>query len=135
MEGIPWRSSYETGVAVMDEQHRQLIAIINRLYRVIRDKQGVDELQALFDEMTAYATNHLDEEERLLAEYRYPHLENHRNQHKEYIARVDQLRDTLGSADEQLAIEVYTYLRQWWLQHIMVEDKAYGPHLNQHGVQ
>lgn len=135
MEAIPWRTSYETGVAMLDEQHKQLIGIINRLYSVIRNKEGAGDLQAVFEELAAYATTHLEVEENLLSEHNYPDLENHRQRHGEYIARVGELRQGLESADEKLVVEVYAYLRQWWLHHIVVEDKAYGPHLNGQGVK
>lgn len=135
MEAIPWRASYETGVAMLDEQHKALISIINRLYKVIRNKQGVDDLQVVFDDLTAYATTHLEVEENLLAEHNYPDLEKHRQRHKEYIARVEELSQGMKSADDKLVVEVYSYLRQWWLNHIVVDDKAYGPYLNEQGVE
>lgn len=135
MESIPWRASYETGVTMLDEQHKQLIGIINRLYSVIRNKQDTDNLQGVFEDLAAYATTHLEVEEGLLSEYKYPDLDNHRKRHEEYKARIDELRQDIESADEKIVVEVYTYLRQWWLHHIVVEDKAYGPHLNGLGVK
>ena len=134
MEAIPWRDSYETGVSQLDEQHKQLIAIINKLYGVIRRKEGNEALHAVFDDLAAYAATHLEDEEKLLEGYAYPDLDEHRRQHAEYVAQVDELRQRLETADQQLVIEIYSYLRQWWLNHIVVEDKAYGPFLNEKGI-
>ncbi len=37
---IKWRDSYATGIPEMDDEHREIIDIINTLYEMIRDKKN-----------------------------------------------------------------------------------------------
>lgn len=66
MEIVKWRKTYETGIGLMDEQHNKLIPLVNQMYNILRNKEGMDELYAILQEMSDYAEQHLRDEENLL---------------------------------------------------------------------
>lgn len=135
MDIIKWRSSYETGIPSMDEQHQQLIGLINSMYRVLRKEESIDTIEPILDEMAAYAKKHLGDEEALLQKHGFADLEEHRNFHKSYQEKVTALLREWEQQDEKTAKNIYTFLRQWWLQHIVEEDKKYGPFLMEAGAK
>lgn len=126
---IKWRESYETGVEVMDNEHRELIEIINLLYQMQRDKKSYDELQDIYQRLLDYTQNHFQHEEKLMAESEYSGLEKQRQDHEEFVAKLKDMKEDLLSAKETAAPVVYKFLREWWLEHIVGMDKEYGPHL------
>ncbi len=126
---IKWRESYETGVEVMDNEHRELIEIINLLYQMQRDKKSYDELQDIYQRLLDYTQNHFQHEEKLMAESEYSGLKKQQQNHEEFVAKLKDMKEDLLSVKETAAPVVYKFLREWWLEHIVGMDKEYGPHL------
>ncbi len=120
-----WRESYETGVSTMDEQHQKLIELINKLYSALRDKESQTAIQDVLDEMNTYAEQHFEQEEVLLKEKDYPEYESHAAAHQSYRDKLKVLIENSEKEEAQVQ-EVYTFLRQWWMEHIVGEDKKYG---------
>ncbi len=126
MTVIKWRDSYTIGVEEMDEEHKKLIEIINRLFQMIRDKKSYEELNEIYESLVAYTEQHFQHEEKLLDEAEYPRLEEQRTLHAEFVKKLEEMKNNLTSADESIAPVVYKFLRDWWVQHIVGEDKLYG---------
>ncbi len=134
MEIVKWRDSYSTGVKKMDEQHEQLIGMINQLYSMIRGNSTQVEINEIIDSCIDYAKNHLDDEENLLKEHKYPDLADQLSSHELFTDTITQMRERQKDEPEEVTQEIYTYLRKWWIDHIVGEDKLYGPFLNEKGV-
>lgn len=134
MDILKWREGYETGISTMDEQHRVLIGLINNLYRIIRDKKGYDQLREVLQEMSKYGETHLQAEEELLGQYEYPGLGEQQDHHGNYLQNLKALLLKFENDKEATAQDIYIFLRQWWMEHITVIDKKYGPYLQEKGV-
>lgn len=135
MDIIKWRSSYETSIPSMDEQHRKLIDLINTMYRVMRKDEGPEQIDTVLKEMSEYASGHLRDEEALLQENGYTDFDSHLALHKEYLTKMEELREEWDKDKTSGAQNIYTFLRQWWLGHIVEEDQKYGPFLTEKGVK
>ena len=135
MDIIKWRDTYETGITGMDEQHRQLVELINRMYPMVRDREGLEELDTVLAEMESYAERHLQDEEQLLAEHGYPGLADQEHSHQEYRQKMIELKELLAGDRQQAAREIYHFLRKWLIEHIIDEDKPYGLYLRDKGVR
>ena len=62
---VPWNSSFETGIAIIDEQHSQLVKLLNQLaYGYVC---GVEhrEIEFILDALIDYAAYHFETEEAL----------------------------------------------------------------------
>lgn len=135
---IKWRSSYATGISPMDEQHKKIIELINKLYTILREDKDHETLTAILEDMDSYAIVHLRMEEDLLIKYNYPDTLEHREKHLEYLTAIKELTTKLDQQDgdkKKLAQEIYKYLRDWWLDHIVEIDTKYGPFLKDKGVE
>ena len=135
MDIIKWRATYETGVPSMDEQHRQLIDLINSLYRVLRKEESVETIGPILDDMAAYADKHLREEEALLQKHDFPGYDEHLLLHNNYQEELAALTRDWEQQDELTAKKIYAFLRQWWLEHIVENDQKYGNFLTEKGVK
>jgi len=134
MDITKWRTSYETGISSMDEQHHKLISLINTMYRVLRQKEDHGSVERVLIEMSDYAKIHLSEEEALLQEKGFAGYEEHLLLHNNYLKKTEELTEEWGEKDESAANKIYSFLRQWWLEHIVEEDQKYGAFLKEKGV-
>ncbi len=135
MDLIKWRGSYETGIRSMDTQHQKLIELINQLYKVLREQEPSSSIEGVLLEMTTYADEHLRIEEGLLTTNWYPDLANHIAIHQTYRDRLTALTEESVRKSATAAQDTYTFLRQWWMEHIVTEDKKYGEFLKSKGVE
>ena len=135
MDLIKWRESYETGIGSMDTQHQKLIELINKLYKVLREEEPSSSIEGVLLEMTAYADEHLQTEEGILETNGYPDLANHLTIHQNYRDRLTTLTDESQRKNATTVKDTYAFLRQWWMEHIVTEDKKYGEFLKSKGVE
>ena len=130
MDIIKWRKSYETGVTAMDEQHHKLISLINQLYKVMRSDRAQTSVSEVLGEMTAYADLHFHEEEKLLKKKSYPEFDSHVALHQNYREKMEVFTKESEEGEGAQVQAMYTFLRKWWMEHIIAEDKLYGEHLS-----
>lgn len=130
---IAWKEVYETGIVALDNEHRGLINEINRLYEAVRDKRGETVMSDILAMLENYTVDHFQHEEKLMAEYGFPGLEEHKRAHQELIDAVQDIKDRSSSGTEELARELLKFLRVWVLEHIVDVDKQYGSFLESRG--
>ena len=120
------------GLARLDDDHKALIAIINRLASAMVEapSQNSDELERVIQQsMTAlirYTEYHFSREEAVLAAAGYATLDQHKREHKRFIRELQELRvDMASSRSIEKRERLLGFLRDWLTHHIMVEDQAY----------
>lgn len=129
MAVIAWKEIYETNIIAMDNEHRELIKEINRLYEAIRDKRGEEVLGEVLSMLEKYTVDHFAHEENLMGKYGYSGLEEHKKVHRDLIQAVGELKEKATSGTEDLARQLLKFLRYWLLEHIVEVDKKYGDYL------
>lgn len=135
MDILKWRTSYETGISSMDTQHQKLIALINNIYKVLRKEKPNESVEGVLNELILYAEKHFQEEEDLLEFNGYPDLSNHIAMHQSYLDELENLMIGWKMEDEVVAKNIYAFLRHWWMEHIVAEDRKYGEFLRAKGVE
>ena len=133
MAVIAWKEIYETGIVALDNEHRTLVAEVNKLYEAVRDKHGAEVIGDILTMLESYTVDHFQHEEKLMAEYHFPGLEEHQRIHRELIGAVQELKQRADSGTEELAHDFLKFLRSWLLEHILDVDKRYGSFLESRG--
>lgn len=126
---FPWKDAYSVQVPEIDEQHKRLVAIINRLQDAMLQGRGRAVIESVLNDLEDYTRTHFTFEEQLLAKSGYPKLVAHEAQHKGFIAKLTQLRDEYRSGSITMSVQVMEFVREWLTQHILQEDKAYSEHM------
>jgi hemerythrin len=134
MDLIKWRESYGTGVLSMDNQHRTIIELINELYKNIRQEESSRSVEDVLADMMKYAEEHLLAEENLLKTNDFPDYVEHMSKHQSYRERLTALMVESTNDPDAAVKSTYAFLRQWWMGHIVDEDKKYGEFLTGKGV-
>jgi len=119
---IVWDERLETGHAAIDEQHRSLVEILNRLHLAMKQGKGKDELEGILVFLQDYTVNHFAMEERLMAAHRYPGAGQHRRLHAELLAQLGELVARYQAGSTLLTLPVMNFLEDWLVGHIQDED-------------
>jgi len=125
---------FGVNVAEIDEQHKQLIAIINELHDSMLEKKSGDIMEGLFERLLRYVAVHFETEERLMETYDYPGFEAHKVQHDELAARVRSMREDQRQGRIVVSLDVMNFLKDWLVRHIKGTDRLYSDFLNSEGV-
>ncbi|MCL4538230.1 MAG: bacteriohemerythrin [Bacteroidetes bacterium] len=132
---LEWNQDYSVNVSQMDEQHRHLISMINRLYESISNGIGDEAVKPVLDELLDYTAYHFISEEKLLEKHGYYGLRQQKKEHETLTWRVLDLRSRYEAGDEVKPMEMLGFLTDWLKNHLLGSDKEYGAFLNSKGVR
>ena len=134
MENIDWNPSFSVGVALLDEQHKQLISMINLLLLEPEATDRSETASEVLTRMTKYAEVHFATEEGLMAQHGYPELSSHMAEDIAFRNKVTGF--WLNKLDRQPSVvaDVHYYLQDWWTQHILTADMRYSSFYKEKGV-
>lgn len=123
-EIFPWDKNFETGIEIIDEQHKQLVNILNKLAANLANLSNKLVLNEIFEELAEYADYHFKTEEAVWRKY----LKNddcfteHEKTHNTFIDDVISLKNSDKNFDETI-YDVVTFLSKWLAYHILDTDK------------
>lgn len=133
---ISWSDKMSVGVAALDEEHKQLVELLNALHDGIQAGRAIDVLAQVLDGLVFYTANHFRHEEELFASTGYPASCEHKLEHDHLTGQVMEIQARLQSgAQETLSYEVVNFLKNWLFNHIQGSDKRYGPFFNANGIK
>ena len=124
-----------TGNDMIDSQHRQLFKAINDFQDSCSSGQGKERVDATMRFLVDYTAKHFGDEERLQQQSNYPDQVNHKKLHQEFKSLVNDL--SMQSKQEATSFMVLTKLSNslgnWFINHIMREDKKVAAHVRSQG--
>ena len=133
---IEWSDKISVGIQEIDEQHKQLVELINRLYDAMTGGEDkVKATQEIMAELMQYTVVHFAVEECLFRIFEYPDYEDHCTHHEELRNQVFEINLKVQSGEQLVTPELLFFLRKWITNHIMVEDKKYSPFLLKQGMK
>lgn len=131
---VVWDESLSVGIKKIDQQHQELVKIINCLVEN-EDASGHSEpIAHVLDRMTQYAVYHFETEEGLMLQYDYPEYESHRDDHTQFKTKTAKFCLDALQGKETLSDELLSYLRDWLTHHILKADMKYKPYFLERGL-
>ena len=124
-----WKDAYSVGVDYFDRQHKKLVAMLNDLHDAMRIGKGAEAMGRVFETLVEYTAYHFGDEEKAMAKYGYPELEEHREEHVLLTEKVLEYKKKFDGKQLLVSIELLEFLKNWLSHHIMETDKRYGPEL------
>ena len=124
---IVWKPEYNLGIPIIDEHHRGIVSIINSLHFGMQNNYINDILSPIIDMMDDYSRIHFQTEEHFLQMIDFPNAKKHFELHHELSSKSKKLgKDSLMDKDSHHYMD---FLKQWWINHIRIEDFAFRDHL------
>jgi hemerythrin len=126
-----WSRELETGNAMIDSQHKQLIKAVNDLLQACSSGKGRAGISSTIDFLTDYTAKHFGDEEKLQVRYCYPDMMNHKRYHDGFKTVVRELGLQLKAEGPsiQLVSKVNTSIGGWLINHIKKEDVKVAVHI------
>ncbi len=128
---IKFDQAHMIGVAELDEQHRNLARMVNKLNSEWRKGATHESLLSLFDDLVTATAEHFETEGRYMAQFAYPEQRMHEKEHALLVDEAMRLRKGLSEGRELLALQT---IKDWLLNHIQHSDSKLAKYLNQQGI-
>lgn len=123
MAYMQWTDDLDTGIQVIDDQHRRIVLYINQLHEA--DESGdrhktAEVMEGLLD----YTMTHFQFEEELQERAGYPFLKAHQRVHEIFMRRIADFRKR-AEQGENILPELLSMLKVWLASHIKGDDRDY----------
>ncbi|HBF34086.1 TPA: hemerythrin [Candidatus Sumerlaeota bacterium] len=135
MPMIEWSSTLSVNVKEVDDQHKKLFNLINKLNDAMLQRRAKEEMGHVISELLQYTVIHFSLEEGYFDKFGYPDAPAHKAEHVHFIAEVKKFKNDFESGKLGLSIEIMTFLNDWLKKHIMGVDKKYTAFFNEKGLK
>jgi hemerythrin len=133
-----WKDAYSCNIAKIDEQHKKLLSIGEKLYDIVRSKNYLDhydEIMQILYEMRDYTVYHFNYEEELMEKYGFELLDLQRKQHQQFVKKINAFaKQDIDEEQNRISLELVTFVADWIEHHILGSDQKYMEFFNQKGV-
>ncbi|WP_410343586.1 bacteriohemerythrin [Thioalkalivibrio sp.] len=134
---LQWREQMSVNNLIIDLDHKYLLCLINTVELSLRHPESTDHLRIALEQLSQYAREHFDREERIQYAIKYPQYVEHKLTHQRLLERLAGLTERiLVERDDQNLSgdpeELTQLLRDWLLDHVLKEDMKLKPHLSLH---
>jgi len=129
MSFFQWKDSFNIGNAEIDRQHRSFLEMLNEYYDSGSGSTKDHISDQLIVRIREYAAMHFLFEEQLMRESGYEGMEGQAQQHRYFESLVSDLEADRREGKSDDLKGVLSLLRDWFLRHILEEDKKFVSHL------
>ncbi len=126
---ISWSNELSVGIDAIDDQHKHLLVLINKIDEVIQDGGAYEQFAPAVTDLIDYSDRHFAHEEKLLEENHCPDLERHKKSHDRLREELLQWQEKVAQAEAEERTEHMLYLRIWFPGHILNVDKKDADYL------
>lgn len=133
MLSIKWNNEkMNLGISLIDEQHKKLVELINKIVVSIENNTQVENVEKLIEELIEYTKYHFSTEEKLFIEHNLEikDIEKHKNEHKNFIdksmgiySNIKEDNSFKNNQGIEVLTDLYDYLTRWLVNHILIEDR------------
>jgi hemerythrin-like metal-binding protein len=119
---LEWKDEYATGIDDVDDEHKDLIDVINRLHELLLADDAKLTVPAFFARLIDGVSAHFALEERIMGESAYPDREAHRADHERLLDEMRDLVEAFRQAEEVDSVDLAMRLEPWFSQHFATHD-------------
>ena len=109
--------------------HRLLFELFDKVEESITGAHEAEVVSTALIQLRDYASYHFGAEEALFEVKAYPEAQAHADHHLEFRAHLSKLMSLPDEGDGTIRLQLLSFLRTWFQDHIKVRDKAYIPYL------
>ena len=131
---ISWSDTLAVNIKEIDDQHKSLVGLVNRLHDSMKSGAGNSVIRPVLSDLVNYTSFHFATEEKYMKQYAYPEYLRHKLEHDELTKKTKALNDSCTDGKLTITIEVMNFLKDWLCNHILVSDKKYSPFLRAKGL-
>lgn len=127
--------TFSVKVPSIDAQHRQLFTMVNELHSALEAQASETSLMLLLNELSRYAYEHFDYEEAMQEKAGYQKLNEHIIEHNNLRNSVVNFHERFTRGEVKLDLEIFNFLVNWLLNHVLVADKDFSAVMQAKGIE
>ena len=124
MKDWEWKDEYRLEIPAIDIQHKRIFASIARIAQGASDDDRL-RAEAEIIKPLGLLQEHFSLAEGMMREFRYPDIEQHIEEHRQFHSDVHHLAQTSLMKKGGVPREALTLAHKWLTEHIMVSDRHY----------
>jgi len=132
MSLLTWKPEYSVGIDSMDDEHREMIDMINGVYARIHDSSDTAEIEICLEEIFSTISAHFALEERIMRESAYEEFADHKEDHEDLLDEIRDLMDRFVADPASGTKVLEERLSDWFGRHFATFDARLhgklGPH-------
>lgn len=133
-ELVSWSSKIETGIKKFDDQHKELVRLLNKFYTAVNEGRSKTVLGEVLNELANYTVYHFQSEEDAFRQFNFPDKDEHIRIHKDLVNQVLKVIKDFESGKDVVSINLLQFLKEWVVKHIMGDDMKYGRYFKEIGA-
>lgn len=132
---IEWNARLSVEIEEIDQQHKQLVKLINDLDDAMHEGKGKVVIGRIISSLLQYARSHFATEEKYFSQFGYPDAPAHVQEHVSFISKAMAFKKDFDEARMGLTISVMDFLSDWLQDHIKGVDQKYGAFFREKGLK
>ena len=131
---LEWHKELETGITLVDMQHKEFFMNVNKFIIKTRTGKVSSAISEEFDFLTNYLLYHFQTEETFQVNSNYPNYSVHRAAHKNLTFQVKEIimKVKMNDYSNESIEQFYTMLINWVDQHILKMDLDFAIYYKQY---
>jgi hemerythrin len=133
MPCLTWDDSFALKIETIDEQHKGLFDLVNRLFYSMQAAASDKKIRQVLAELIRYTMTHFAAEEAAMEAYGYPGLNEHRQEHEKLTAQVLEFIERYHTGHAKISSSLLDFLQNWLTGHILGSDHDFAQFLFSRG--
>jgi hemerythrin len=122
MSLLQWKPEYSVGIQSMDDEHREMIDLINTTYEKLDSDASADQVEEHLGEILSTISMHFALEERIMRNAGYGEFQAHKDDHEVLLDRLRDLMDDFFDDPASGANRLGLGLSNWFAEHFSTFD-------------
>ncbi len=136
MKLLNWDDKYSVDVEEMDNQHKDIVRIINELYVSVIKGKSKETMDTIFTDLTEYAENHFKAEEDYFEKFNYEESTSHKQEHVNFANELEEFKKRIEQGEKVFDSDmILRFLLCWFINHVLLVDKKYTKCFNDNGLR
>jgi len=131
---LDWVPAFETGIAEMDAQHKQLITLANQMYASFKFDKNKKEIKENIRSFMDFASYHFGNEENYLEKFNFEFAKEHSADHKLFLKTLSQFQIDYAANKVKFLDNTMESIKKWLFHHFSEVDKKYIPVFKENGM-
>lgn len=121
---MEWDSSLESGIPVIDFEHKELVRQVSGL----EDESKPERVKEILDFLADYVVKHFAHEQLMQKSSNYPKAAEHKEAHERFVERFVALENEYfkNGSNPEIVKKITEAVNAWLRDHIMGQDKEFA---------
>ena len=116
---------YQLGFVEIDNEHKKVIDMLNRTSELLNEGKPKKARNYFKDTLSLYVYEHFRNEERFMASFSFPDLEDHKKVHANFRESFEETKALVETYDDVSFRQILSDTFVWTISHIGRVDKKY----------